>query len=221
MGEISSELKSFKSSVESSIGSMNSSCTTILDKIQEMTSIAQTTKSGIDTYYASSNTAALTRRFERVNDYCSRISSSVNGDLKGTISEADALCKKIKELEDINTEIETQEGIVSANSGDEDGAVSKRIAAKNKINELNRSFTEKHKQALDDLSSLKSKDSTLEFVQYFTSLSKIDPDKLEYGTFEQREFTASNGITVKYWLYVPDYGTDVEGLPCMLYTPKY
>ena len=70
MGEISSELKSFKSSVESSIGSMNSSCTTILDKIQEMTSIAQTTKSGIDTYYASSNTAALTRRFERVNDYC-------------------------------------------------------------------------------------------------------------------------------------------------------
>ena len=217
MGEISSELKSFKSSVESSIGSMNSSCTTILDKIQEMTSIAQTTKSGIDTYYASSNTAALTRRFERVNDYCSRISSSVNGDLKGTISEADALCKKIKELEDLNTEIETQEGIVSANSGDEDGAVSKRIAAKNKINELNRSFTEKHKQALDDLSSLKSKDSTLEFVQYFTSLSKIDPDKLEYGTFEQREFTASNGITVKYWLYVPDYGTDVEGLPCMLY----
>lgn len=219
MGQISSELKSFKSSVEGSIGSMNSSCTTILTKVQDMTTMAQSTMSKVTAYYNSSNTGALSRRFERLNEYCNKISTSVESDLKSTISEADALVSAIKELEDINKEIEAQEAIINSNSGDEDGAVSKRIAAKNKINEKNREFNEKHSKALQDLSSLKSKDSNLEFISYFeNALKTINPDDLRYGTFTQCEYTASNGITVKYWLYVPDYGVDnVEGLPCMLY----
>ena len=40
---------------------------------------------------------------------------------------------------------------------------------------------------------------------------------LKYGSFTQQSFTSSNGQTMQYWLYVPDYGTEVSGLPVMMY----
>ncbi|MBP5678855.1 MAG: hypothetical protein J6X28_03405 [Bacilli bacterium] len=39
-----------------------------------------------------------------------------------------------------------------------------------------------------------------------------------WGSFQAYEYTAQNGLTVKYYLYVPDYGTEnVSGLPVMMY----
>ena len=40
-----------------------------------------------------------------------------------------------------------------------------------------------------------------------------------YGVFEERSFTASNGLTIRYYLYRPNYNgsVDTEGLPVMLY----
>ncbi len=40
---------------------------------------------------------------------------------------------------------------------------------------------------------------------------------LKYGSYKEHSFTASNGLTIKYDLYLPDYGTEVEGLPTMMY----
>ncbi|MBP5678854.1 MAG: prolyl oligopeptidase family serine peptidase [Bacilli bacterium] len=39
-----------------------------------------------------------------------------------------------------------------------------------------------------------------------------------YGSFQRMTYTAQNGKTVDYYLYIPDYGTDkVSGLPIMIY----
>jgi predicted peptidase len=42
-------------------------------------------------------------------------------------------------------------------------------------------------------------------------------DNLKYGTFTLEHFTASNGVKIDYYLYIPDYGTTVEGLPVFMY----
>ena len=42
-------------------------------------------------------------------------------------------------------------------------------------------------------------------------------DKLKYGSYKQYKFTASNGLTITYDLYLPDYGQEVDGLPTMMY----
>ena len=43
-------------------------------------------------------------------------------------------------------------------------------------------------------------------------------DDLKYGKYELREFKASNGLILKYWIYVPDYGdTQVTGIPTIMY----
>ncbi len=43
-------------------------------------------------------------------------------------------------------------------------------------------------------------------------------DDLKYGSYELTEFTASNGLTIKYWIYKPDYGdTEVTGIPTIMY----
>ncbi len=42
-------------------------------------------------------------------------------------------------------------------------------------------------------------------------------DKLKYGSYKQHKFTASNGLTITYDLYLPDYGQEVDGLPTMMY----
>ena len=38
-----------------------------------------------------------------------------------------------------------------------------------------------------------------------------------YGTFEKKTYTATNGTTLEYYMYTPDYGKSVSGLPIHLY----
>ncbi len=42
-------------------------------------------------------------------------------------------------------------------------------------------------------------------------------EALKYGTFEKRTYTASNGVKLRYYVYIPDYGQEVDGLPVHLY----
>ena len=216
MGQIASELTTFKSTVEPGIGKMSSTCTTIIDKVSELSTSATSARSGIDSCYNSSRKNSVMNKLSKVNTICTNISTSVSGDLVGTISEAEALIALIGELEKINEEIEAQEAIISSNSGDTPEAINKRNGAQSIINQKNTEFDQKHNDAKTKLTALKSKDSSLD-VEFVPVSAEPDIDKLKYGSFEKREFTASNGLTIKYWLYVPDYGEDVEGLPCMLY----
>ena len=216
MGEIASELKTFKSTVEPGIGQMSSMCTTIIDKVTQLSSSTTTASSEIDSCYNSSRKNSVMSKLSKVKQICTNISNSVSSDLQGTISEAKALIELIDELEKINREIEEQEAIVKSNSGDTPEETSRRNSAQSIINQKNTQFDQKHNEAKTKLASLKSKDSSLQ-VEFVPVSAGPDPDKLKYGTFEQRQFTASNGLTIKYWLYVPNYGEEVEGLPCMLY----
>ena len=218
MGEISPELKQFKSSVEPEIGNMSSKCSSIQSTIQGLGTSASSAKSGISNYYQSTNKDTILSKFDYVGQIYQKIAASLGSDLQGMISDAGTLCEKVGELEKINEDIAAQQSIVNSNQGDTDAQKSKRNAANQKISELNKEFDEKHEEAKTKLSELKGRDSSLSFTTEFSpSATEANLDNLQYGTFEAHEFVASNGVKVQYWLYVPDYGKEVENLPVMLY----
>ena len=218
MGEISAELKQFKSSVEPEIGNMSSKCSTLQSTIQSLSSSVSTAKSGISNYYQSENKDKIINKFSYVGQIYEKIATSLGSDLQGMISDAGNLCEKVAELETINEQIAEQQAIVNANLGDTDAQKSKKNAANQKISELNKQFEEKHEEAKTKLTELKGRDSSLSFTTEFSpSATEANIDDLQYGTFEPHEFVASNGLKIQYWLYVPDYGKEVENLPVMLY----
>ena len=68
------------------------------------------------------------------------------------------------------------------------------------------------------LNKLKTMDESLQFVEQFNSTDYTAlAGQLQYGSFELKQFTDSKGRTMEYYIYVPDYGTDVSNLPVMLY----
>ena len=217
MGTISSELTTFKSSLEGSLGSMTSACSDIKSKLSELTNANSTVSSGISTYYNSTNSSTALTMFSTINDICSSITSSLDGTVQGAISEAQAIIDLVTELENINKEIETQQSIVNSNSGDTDDAKSKRSSAQSIINSKNSEFNTKHEQAKSKLAALKAKDSSLGTSSGSSSSSSPDTSTLTYGTFELKKFTTSEGKEIEYYIYVPNYGKKVDGLSVMLY----
>ena len=105
MGEISSSLKDFKTCVGPQLDSMNSFCDKLQEKIKEITDTTTKVRSSFEGYYKSTNQTAVIARFDRINQIYSKISTSVNTDLRSMIFDSKALINLIKELEDINEEI--------------------------------------------------------------------------------------------------------------------
>ena len=220
MGTIPQELVTFKSTVEPNLDSMSSTCTSIVEKVAETINANESARSGISTYYNSQNKQTVLGKFTSINDTYSKISSSVSTDLKGMIDDAKTIVDLVKELEKINEEIEGQQQIINAESGDTDESKRKIDDAKSIINSKNSEFETKKNDALTKLESLKAKDANLDFVSAFNDTdytSKLD--QLQGGKFiKEQSFTASNGVTVKYHVYVPEYGEDVE-VPVCMYLP--
>ena len=216
MGEISSELVTFKSSVEPNIGNMQSMCSVIKEKVQSVKSSTGSAKSGISNYYSSSNKSSVLDKMNYVGSVYDSIASSVN-QLESLVSGAEGVIGKISELEAINAEIAKQQSIISNSKQDTDGDKSRRAAAQNIINQKNQEFDEKHEETKQALQALKSSDGSVSIDSGNTSSgAEVDLDNFEYGTFTKKTYTASNGVKFDYYIYIPKCET-TEKLPVMLY----
>ena len=217
MGEIAQSLKSFKTSVQPKLDSMTSFCNDIKSKVEEASEGVSSSKSLLEKNYKSENMHIISRRFERIGEIYSRISSSISGDLMNMVSQSKSLVSLIVELEQINTFIAEQQSVINKNANNEQ-AINLVNNARSLINSKNAQFNNIHEKALKKLEALKSMDAELTFTKDFSpNNNTFDPDDLQYGTFELKSFKASNGEVVDYYIYVPDYGKDVENLPAMLY----
>ena len=218
MGVIDPSLTEFKSKVSSSLGSMTTASSTLASNLQTLSSSASTVQSCIDSSYNSTNKSTILSNLGRVNDVYSKIAASLDSDLNSFISSAQDVVDKVDYLEELNKIIDDLNNTISANSGDESEAVAARISAQESLQSKNTEFDEKHAEAKTALAALKAQDGSVSFCQEFSTTDYENvKDSLEYGTFELKEFTSSTGETIEYYIYVPDYGTDVENLPCMLY----
>lgn len=231
---IDTELVNFKTKLEGSLGTMESSVTEIISKITELTTITTSTQTSISTVYSSENSDEVLEKFTKINDIYSKISTSLESDLKKILSDSSNLITKIKELEELKKSIEEQERIIanagSAKSYNSDMSNKKEVDAYNAnrnkiisdanaiINEKKTKFNTLHMEAKSDLAKLKASDNSLSFVSEFKPVDFSMLTQYFNGrSFEKCTYKASNGKTVEFYLYVPKYSTDVTGLPVHMY----
>ena len=218
MGTIPQDLANFKKIVEPNLPNMESSCTDLSDKIESCANYAKTAQDSFSSAYTSDNKQTILKKFDNIANLYEKISSSVSSDLGKMVSSSKEIVDLVTELEEINKKIEQQQAIVNGTKSDSDANKNAISAANTEIDSLNKDFKTKSEDATNKLTALKGMDAELQFVKDFTStdyLSKID--QLNGGSFEKQSYQASNGVVVNYYLWIPNYGEEVEGLPVHMY----
>ena len=232
---IDSELVNFKSKVSSSLSSMNTALTTLTSKISELVSINTSTQSSISSVYVSENQAEILSKFDKINNIYNKINTSLESDLNFILTKSSSLIDKITNLETLQQEIDGLEKTISTAeaskwSYNRDGSNKSEVDAHNaeqnsiiaeartSLNQKTSEFNQLHQEALSELNNLKAFDATLSFVSDFTPVDiSAMSEYLTGGSFEKYSFTGSNGVKIDYYLYVPEYSTDVSSLPVHLY----
>jgi len=231
---IDMELVNFKTKVEGSLPNMETTITNLETKIERMLTLTNSAKDSFSIAYVSKNTAQVTEKFTEISGICTKVSSSVESDLKKLYTDSSELVTKVKKLEELKKEIEEQENNIknagSYRSYNSDGSnksavdahnaeVRRKINAANEILNVKRpEFNNLHNEAKSLLATLKSFDTTLPFV---TEFKPVDVSLLSQyfvgSSFKKMSYKASNGETIEYYLYVPEYSTEVSDLPVHLY----
>ena len=218
---IPEELEKFKNTVtRDALRNMNSTVTNLSDKLLTLSTACTNAENGFSANYKSENKSKILKKFSNISEILTKVSSSMTNDLQPILSKSQELLVDIDDLINLSKEVEIQEKIKSIElAKDSDKRNNTAISDANSIiNAKTIEFNSLKTTAEDLLNSLKSMDANLDFVTQFTSNDYLSYlDQLQYGSFESHSFTASNGIRVQYWLYIPDYGVEVEKLPCMLY----
>lgn len=225
MGTISSELLNFRNSVEGKTDGMNSKCNEIISKVQQASNSSNTAKSGVSNYYKSKNASIILGTFDNLNSEYQKIESSVSGTLKNLVTEAASLVSDVNELENINKTIEENKQIANANNGDTDESKKRRDSALATVSQKEEEFNKLHEEALSKLSQLKSTSDDLGDSSSSTSGSENTNDdsstlskiKTVGGSFREASYKASNGVTVNYYIYVPEVEDTTTKLPMLIY----
>ena len=214
MGTIPQELKKFKESLDGKVDGIKSALSNLQSKLSSMINSNNTAKNGIDSNYQSVNKSTLLNSFSSMNSNLDAIISSFSA-VNSLLESVTALIGEVSKLETLNTEHEELEGMLSAakaKAKDEDSsALSEIKGLEEKITKNEKDFEEAKAHALSKLSELKSSDISIE-VSGSTATSSATtklPTNVGFGEFIREKFTASNGISIDYLLYVPDYGDEV------------
>ena len=148
----------------------------------------------------------------KAEEFISEYSSTIDSEMSAFAS----ACDLYKEYE------QTKQSLNSAKSS-YDSAVSSKDSSSisqygNQVSTYQNKLTELKNQIESLLSTAKS--TTLESAST-TGTSTSATSALgtpTFGSFTEHSFKASNGLTIKYYLYVPNYNNQqVSGLPIMLY----
>ena len=218
---IPEELDKFYKTVSSGMTGMNSTLTDLTDKLTVLSNSSTSAKDEFSTYYASKNKNTIVNKFTKIGELLTSIGTSVTGDLKSMLSKAQEIIDIVGEMDKYSKDEASQQSTLSTelNKAVEDRNARTISAARSAIANDTSKFNEYKTEAESKLRDLKAMDANLEFVTQFSDTDYLTYlDSLQYGTFERTSYKASNGVTVDYYIYVPDYGgNEVEGLPVHLY----
>lgn len=200
---ISSDLLNFKKSVDGKLDSMTSNINDIKNKISELMAANSNASSSISQVYNSNNKIALLGKFTNIEEVYKTLSNSIQDTIEPIMVKCSTLLDKIKDLE---IKKSTVESAYSSNNSN----------YYNLLNEYNRM----HNEAKTLFDELKGNDSNVSFMEKFQTndISTIS-ENLKFGSYEKYCFTSSSNYKINYYLYTPDYGEKVSGLPTLVYIP--
>ena len=107
---VPNELKTFRDTVSSGMGNLNSSLGTLKGSIEDFCNACSRAQSGIDQYYNSQNKDTVIRKFTSINSISSSITSSLSGYLQTVITNAQELIGKVDKLDGLSKEVESEQG---------------------------------------------------------------------------------------------------------------
>ena len=218
MGTIPQELIKFRDSLQGKDITMKQEVTDIKSKLTSLNDSTKKAKSEVDNNYDSENKSSLLGSIENVNTNSESISSSLS-ELSSILDGVSEVIELVNQLETINREIEQLEGEISAeeskNEEERNNSLISELRAK--LEEKNVQFEQTKDLAIEKLSDLRSREISINIVAAVAATIKALPENLKFGDFKKCSFVASNGISIDYMLYVPDYGEEVDGLPINMY----
>ena len=212
MLEISSELETFYNAVNSSTGTMASSVSDLSGKVSLLGSASNLAKKKIEQCYESSNKSIVMRKIS------SDVSSTISGDLAGLVEKATSICSLVEGMKEDKQAYDTATSSLNAERAKEERNYSSIAYYQGQHRDAYDHFTQKETEAKRLYSDIQGSIGA-DFVEKYSNAEYLNHlDMLNWGSFVEAEpFKASNGVTVYYYIYVPDYGQDVEGLPLHVY----
>ena len=229
---IPENLTSFRNRMDGKLSSISGCVSKIVTGVTDLSSCSQTVKSGVSENYKSStsdNQAII--KLDNTITILNGISSEVENTINSAVSKSETIITNVNSLEELIKVIDEQDKIIrEENAKDEEtrnfgrlnGAKSTKTTKENEFDQLVEKTNTVYEELIgmdkstevdtttgDSSSTQSGADTLATYTQYLNNL--------KYGSFTQQSFTSSTGQTMQYWLYVPDYGTEVTGLPVMMY----
>ena len=239
---IPNDLLEFKNALEGKVDKVVSDAGDIAKSIGDVATISNTAKASVAEAYkpADGNNQAVAK-LESLSTLVEAISSDVTSTASAAASSANAIISDVNEMDSLIKDMEAQEGIVSKERAKKDPDkpnTSKISAAQSKIKEDESKFDELEAKAKSALEALKGMDKSVQEVGSVGAagdakeVSKDDVtggattqlaeytkylNQLKYGTFTKKRYADPNGVAIDYFVYVPDYGQKVSGLPTLMF----
>ena len=231
---IDSELLTVYDKLNGNLSGISSTVSDLNSKLNSLKSTNSSFSSEISSGYQGDGLQTAISTFTGINEVVDSINSSLaDGPLKA-ISEANDLVSVIGELKTLKDEIDALEkeqselgGKWSSSDKKSDSEVSAHNAkvdeVAGKITEKTNEFNEKHSDAKSKLSALKAINPTIKVTKVEVKQPEVPAEVLDQianlqpGTYNKFSYTASNGTTLNYCIYVPANAKTTTGLPLHLY----
>jgi len=220
MGEISQELITFKEDVIGNTDGMNDVYSELSSKVALLSNATASARSEVESNYNSQFKNDVLSGFDITLKVYNKINESLDGTLKPMIEGAKSLIKEIEDLEKIKEKIGIQQEIIRNNNGDSDTAKANKANAQTELNKLNDQLNVGNQKALDSLSALRGVDGKIDLED----LEMVREDGsngvlavTQSGTFQKQSYTASNGVVLNYYMYLPKFEDESIKKPMLAY----
>ena len=219
MLEVNNELKNFHSALSGKTEAMDSKITEVTSDLDTLKATTTAFISNMNSNYSSENKNSVMNKLSKITDIISEINQSMSSDLKGLVDKSQKIVELVDSMYEEVTTHNTLSSSVSAEKSKENPDYYRIKVLERKISDCTSSFYDNETKAKKYLRELKGDNIAATFVEKYTNNDYLSHlDALQYGSFEYTSYKATNGYTVNYWIYVPDYsGIDVEGIPTHLY----
>ena len=227
---IDSNLLTFKDKISPALGSIPGVVSSLQSKLDEINSATSTATTSISSCYNGEGLSSVNNAFKSTSAAVEGIKGSLADGPNKVISLSSELINDIKSLEDLKKEIESLEEEISrltsaASSDNMADRINSRKAEekKSELRTKETDFKTKHDAAKAKLDEIKNINPEIDIKPSndvnidFTGTPLSDLSGLTPGSYTKHSYTAANGQTFDYWIYVPENITSIEDLPVHMY----
>ena len=156
----------------------------------------------ISSYYKGNAQQDALQNITAISNRLELLSSNIHEKLSKSISDSKSIIDSTKELIELKNKINNEESV----NADDESLYNEKVT-----------FNDKQNNLLVKLKELIDLDGLINLEQKDSSQNAIDASTLTPGTYKEYSFTASNGVTIDYYAYIPSNIEDTEGLPVHLH----